>query len=874
MYSVHSSTLYTHTMTRICAASHDMRGVGHYARVCVLVILCMCMFSVLAHDKKLHSRELYAPVPNKAMQLPLPALVKNSGDDAFLSASPHNSATLRPVSQKNDGAPKSNIFFPLARNSSTSAHELSDHFCGLTSLSCPTEAPICCGTYPFLYCVAAGRKCCNAPRSLTATNCQQGEQCCTSENNAVCCAPKTHCVVTPKTPLAPAWAHCVESDVCSAFDNVDDCVNNRTAQMAGCGWCCADQRCVSTRSERTIHASHAMGDDMLADLRARASPFVCRDDRQPITAGQQCESRCAYATTCAMCIANNNIEYNYSVRLPGSGKKSAAKHQARTATVHTNSDADADDAHQMCRADTNFSMSRVWSTVIHGKAHEDRHVSSLATDKCGWCCATMSCMPISDMSQRCDNTEYVDLDISCAGCMYNGTGTDQVFISSSARLLLAISSLVVFIGLLSLLAVVCDLVYTFSMSIAPESDENSQFNAQQAIRRYGFELILGKTGLPVAPTLNAQSPPAPPSSPPATAALSSQNAQMEDAHVEGDASAAADDVPPTTIAPLAGACADVDVCETYGVMTPAPRSDDQQQQTDVGVSAPERNAMPLSRILNSDQLCMVTAASDAEALVAVPRSTAHTSDEMIGLPNERSTDAVACLRRPKKAAKEPPLPRISCSRCHRSLQILRLETRTTNPAHVGHISTACNADAVHTTRPMATSPAGESAAVGVPRSGEVDNAVPSSLLTRPIFSMIETPLVQIAANHREEATAKPAVTSDADDGAVLLLPCNHKVCYACAGLAAACKRVAPGDGSVGMGSSVGVHIRESDANTNSTPSTHRALLPPGEPYRSKMQICEPLEKVEKRLRRHCRNKCPVCARHIDDILLTKNILFL
>ncbi|KAH9578212.1 hypothetical protein LSM04_008287 [Trypanosoma melophagium] len=133
---------------------------------------------------------------------------------------------------------------------------------------CPTEAPICCGETPSYYCVPGGSKCCNAPGGGAGGEmaCGQNTECCATTKNVTCCGKGTVCMKYGDE------SGCVK-DVCAKHDTADECLNREN----GCGWCCAEQRCVSNGTRCS------MGD-------------------AAIVSGEVCPSPCQYANTCGLCL--------------------------------------------------------------------------------------------------------------------------------------------------------------------------------------------------------------------------------------------------------------------------------------------------------------------------------------------------------------------------------------------------------------------------------------------------------------------------------------------------------------------------------------------------------------------------------------------
>lgn len=98
-------------------------------------------------------------------------------------------------------------------------------------------------------------------------------------------------------------------------------------------------------------------------------------------------------------------------------------------------------------------------------------------------------MPIREVQSKCPNYEYVDTVNRCQGCMYNGSGTDALYISERARFVLLLSTLTLFVGVITVLSMIMYFIFTLSKWQEERTINAQLVNAQQTVRRYGFKFL-------------------------------------------------------------------------------------------------------------------------------------------------------------------------------------------------------------------------------------------------------------------------------------------------------------------------------------------------------------------------------------------------
>ncbi|CCW66138.1 unnamed protein product [Phytomonas sp. Hart1] len=160
----------------------------------------------------------------------------------------------------------------------------------------------------------------------------------------------------------------------------------------------------------------------------------------PITGNQHCPSRCHHANTCALCL---------------------------------------DSKHALL---SNKPLSYIDSGVDLQLSRQDGVGYMSDDEKCVWCCATMSCVPIKNIGM-CANEQFLTDPGRCAACMHNGGGV-QEGIDDMLAIYTLLGSILFIVGIVCFMSCIRVAVEV----ILEQRNEEQSTNVQDKIRRYGFKI--------------------------------------------------------------------------------------------------------------------------------------------------------------------------------------------------------------------------------------------------------------------------------------------------------------------------------------------------------------------------------------------------
>lgn len=101
-------------------------------------------------------------------------------------------------------------------------------------------------------------------------------------------------------------------------------------------------------------------------------------------------------------------------------------------------------------------------------------------EPCAWCCATMTCMPTSDLWASCVNEQYTLDNASCHGCYSGGAGVSP-YANSTVTIYAMLSSFMLLFAAAAFLIGVRVLTVT-----CLDMDKPTAQQVQEMVRRYGF----------------------------------------------------------------------------------------------------------------------------------------------------------------------------------------------------------------------------------------------------------------------------------------------------------------------------------------------------------------------------------------------------
>ncbi|RNF04471.1 hypothetical protein TraAM80_05118 [Trypanosoma rangeli] len=113
------------------------------------------------------------------------------------------------------------------------------------------------------------------------------------------------------------------------------------------------------------------------------------------------------------------------------------------------------------------------------------NISINASDACSWCCATQSCIPISE-NMECGNDQHVQELGLCPVCQANGAGINPEFVGTMTQFFGMISGVVLVVGIMSCIGVSRACIYFRGSMLMSNGMRVSDVDAQMAVRRHGF----------------------------------------------------------------------------------------------------------------------------------------------------------------------------------------------------------------------------------------------------------------------------------------------------------------------------------------------------------------------------------------------------